>query len=106
MGTYKLRYFFDPGSGICLWSENDLDRDRFGYPVELDSLELTSSVKRQAETLIAWFDTSLDWNDPSASSPWSDVERERFQNEAARLLRSLQETLGAAYEIRDCIRWL
>ncbi len=104
MENYKLRYFFDPGSGICLWSENDLARDRFGYPVELDSLELTSSVKAQAEELIVWFDTSIDWNYPPAPSPWSDMERERFQVAAASLLSSLQECLGAGFEIRDCTR--
>lgn len=104
METYKLRYFFDPASGICLWSENDLARDRFGYPVELGSLGLTWSVKKQAEELIARFDTSIDWSYPSAPSPWSDVERERFQVEAAGLLRSLQYCLGASFEIRDCTR--
>jgi hypothetical protein len=104
MKTYKLRFFFDPGSGICLWSENDLARDRFGYHVALDSLELTASVKRQAEELIERFETSIDWSYPPAPSPWSEVERERFQVEAVGLLHSVQECLGDAFEIRDCTR--
>ena len=104
METYKLRYFFEPGSGICLWSENELARDRFGYPVELDSLELTSSVKMQAEELIERFDTSIDWSYPPVPSLWSDMECERFQVETAGLLRSLQECLGTGFEIRDCTR--
>lgn len=104
METYKLRYFFDLGSGICLWSENDLARDRFGYDVELDSRELTSSVKALAEELIARFDASIDWSYPPAPTPWSDVERERFQVGAANLPSSLQECLGAGFEIRDCTR--
>lgn len=104
METYKLRYRFEPGSGVCLWSENDLARDRFGYPVELDSLELESSMKRQTEALIVRFDTSIDWSYPPAPSPWSDVERKRFQADAAGLLRSLQKCLGVGFEIRDCTR--
>lgn len=104
MKTYKLRFFFDPGSGICLWSENDLARDTFGYPVDLESLELAVSVKRQAEELIERFDTSIDWSYPPAPSPWSEVERERFQVEAAGLLHALQECLGDGFEIRDCTR--
>jgi hypothetical protein len=104
MKTYKLRFSFDPGSGICLWSENGLARDRFGYPVELDSLELSASVKRKAEELIGRFDTSVDWSYPPAPSPWSKMERERFKVEAAGLLHSLQECLGDGFEIRDCTR--
>jgi len=65
MEIYKLRFSFDPRSGICLWSENELARDRFGYPVELDSLEIAPSVKKMAEELIERFDTSLDWSDPA-----------------------------------------
>jgi len=104
MENYRLRYFFDPGSGICLWSENEAASGRFGYPVELKDLAITSAVKRQAEELIARFDTSIDWANPSGPSPWSDVEQDRFQEDAARLLRALQECLGASFEIRDCTR--
>jgi hypothetical protein len=104
MENYRLRYFFDPGSGICLWSENDLASDRFGYAVELDDLYLTASVRMRAEELIARFDTSIDWTNPAGPSLWSDVERERFHVEAASLLCSLQKCTGAGFEIRDCTR--
>ncbi|WP_154668217.1 hypothetical protein [Pseudoduganella violaceinigra] len=104
MEIYKLRFSFDPDSGICLWSENELARDRFGYPVELDSLEIAPSVKKRAEELITRFDTSLDWSDPAGPSLWSGLEREHFLADAAGLLRSLQECLGAGFEIQDCSR--
>lgn len=101
---YRLRYFFDPGSGVCLWSDNDMAREKFGYPVELGDPRVTSTVKTRAEDLIARFDTSIEWTNPSGPSLWSDMEHERFQVEAAGFLRSLQECLGAEFEIRDCIR--
>lgn len=104
METFKFRYLFDPGSGVCLWSENDLARERFGYAVDLDNLELAPSLKTLAEELIVRFDTSLDWNYPPAPSPWSDVARIQFEADAARLLQSLQEFLGTSFEIRDCNR--
>jgi len=77
MEIYKLRFSFDPGSGICLWSENELARDRFGYPVELDSLEISPSVKKRAEELIARFHDLI--------RPWIGVTRQglrygRFSN--------------------------
>lgn len=102
MENFKLRYFFDPGSGICLWSENALAIDKFGYAIELDSLELTSTLMLQAKELIARYDTSIDWNYPSDPSPWPNMERERFEIDSAGLLQSLQECLGSAFEIRDC----
>lgn len=101
---YKLRYFFDPGSGICLWSENDLARNTFGYPVDLSSLDLPALTKAQAQELIAQFDTSIDWSDPTAPSPWTDETRAQFEIAAARLLGSLRECLGVAFVIRDCSR--
>jgi hypothetical protein len=78
--------------------------ERFGYAVDLDSLELAPSLKTQAEELIVRFDTSLDWNYPPDPSPWSDMERVQFEADAARLLQSLQECLGTSFEIRDCNR--
>ena len=104
MEKFELRYFFDPGSGICLWSENDVAIERFGYAVELDGLGLNSALKLRAEELIARFNTSIDWTYPPNASPWSAMERERFKMDSARLLRSLQECLGPDFEIRDCTR--
>ena len=64
MSRYVFRYFFDPGSGICLWSDNDEAREKFDYPVELSDLGLSENLLRQAIHLIAWYDTSLDWSYP------------------------------------------
>ncbi|HEV2461879.1 MAG TPA: hypothetical protein VGS80_26275, partial [Ktedonobacterales bacterium] len=35
---YRIRFFFDYGSGICLWAGNALTRERFGYPIEAEHL--------------------------------------------------------------------
>jgi hypothetical protein len=101
MPRYELRYFFDPGSGICLWSANDEAREKFGYPIELDSLGLTETLRRRALHLIRWFDTSIDWSSPGEPSPWSREERARFAKAAVDLLSELRKTLGHEFEIRD-----
>lgn len=46
---YKLRYFFDFGSGICLWAANDAARDHFGYPVDSSKLPITSTLMHRVE---------------------------------------------------------
>ena len=60
MAKYTLRYSFDPGSGICLWSDNDAAQSKWGYPVEIRSLGLPENTWRQAIHVMAWYDTCLD----------------------------------------------
>jgi hypothetical protein len=101
MPIYRLRYFFDPGGGICLWSDNDAARDRFGYPVDARSLPLPENAWRRVAYLCSWYDTSIDWNYPPDPSPWDAAERVRFNSEAQRLLALLREHLGVEFEIAD-----
>lgn len=101
MPTYRLRYFFDPGGGICLWSANDAARERFGYPIDTRSLPLRENTWRRAAYLCSWHDTSIDWDYPADLSPWDASERERFNVEAQRLLALLREQLGREFEITD-----
>jgi hypothetical protein len=98
---YRLRYFFDPGGGICLWSANDAARERFGYPVKARSLPLTENTWRRVAYLCAWYDTSIDWRYPPDPSPWEGSERKRFNNEAQNLLARLRKELGPEFEIAD-----
>ncbi len=101
MSRYVFRYFFDPGSGICLWSGNDEARERFDYPVELSDLGLSENLLRQAFHLIAWYDTSLDWSYPSNPSPWAESEKTRFHVASQNLLSMLRQELGSEFEIHD-----
>jgi hypothetical protein len=101
MARYVFRYFFDPGSGICLWSANDEARERFDYPVQLSDLGLSENLLRQAIYVMTWHDTSLDWSHPPNPLPWSDSERIRFHQVSENLLAMLREQLGPEFEIRD-----
>lgn len=101
MNIYKFRYFFDPGSGICLWSANDLARETYGYPVNHDALGLPPAVANRIAELIALFDTSFDWNCPMNPSPWSNAELASFQAAAGELLQSLRDCLGPDFDISD-----
>ncbi|MGE8210274.1 MAG: hypothetical protein ACN6RH_12250 [Stenotrophomonas rhizophila] len=94
----ELRYFFDPGSGICLWAHNDEARERFGYPVEHWTLPLSENTRRWLSYLIAWFDTSIDWSSPGDSDDrWSADEVGRFREASIRgaaLVREELEGIG------------
>ena len=77
---YELRFFFDAGSGICLWAKNSAARNRFGYPVDLGELPLSENTRRWLQYLIGWFDTSLNWDSPGDVRPhWTEEETQRFK---------------------------
>ena len=101
MPQYELRYFFDAGSGVCLWSANDDARERFGYPVDIDALGLSQNLRCSALYLVHWYDTSIDWSSPADPSPWSEDERVRFDTAARSFLGGLRQFLGPDFEIRN-----
>lgn len=101
MARYALRFFFDPGSGICLWAACPEARERFGYPIEPRQLPLPRAVRERINELVDWYDTSVDWEYPAGPSLWDDAEQERFTRAARQLLAVLRAQLGPDFEIRD-----
>lgn len=101
LAKFVFRYFFDVGSGVCLWSGNDFARRQYGYPVDHTTLPLSQNLKIKAWYLVAWFDTSINWEYPLDPSPWSAEERKRFSTVSSQFLSQLCKELGAEYEIID-----
>ena len=99
---YRLRFFFDYGSGVCLWTANDAARARFGdYPVLLADLPLSPETVRAGEDLLTRYDTSLDWDDPAGPSPWPEEAWPPFHADVRALLARLRRELGPAFEVVD-----
>ena len=101
MARFALRYFFDPGSGRCLWSANAAAREKFSYAVTLESLDLPPAVVARGHALITQFNSSIDWNNPADPSPWPEGQRLLFEIDARELRGMLQQSLGPECEIRD-----
>ena len=97
----RLRFFFDTGSGICLWSDNDAARERFDYPVPLEALPLPDTIRRRGDFLIAWYDTFMDWELSPQPSRWWPREQAAFNAATQEFLALLQEQLGPAFELVD-----
>ena len=97
----RLRYFFDPGSGVCLWSASEDSRAAFGYAVDHDALPLSAQTKALLTELVARFDASIDWDCPTARGPgWTDVVEREFLDAAHRGLRMIVAELGTgAFEV-------
>lgn len=99
-----LRYFFEYGSGVCLWAGNDAARDHFGdYPIDTDALPVSANTRHWLHHLIAWYDTGLDWDDPGGGAAhWSEEERARFEQAAQEGFRCLvQELPEQDFELFD-----
>ncbi|MBQ8068739.1 MAG: hypothetical protein IJ201_10425 [Solobacterium sp.] len=97
---YKLKYMFDWGSGVCLWSMNKAAEEKFGdYPVSTDTLPVSQKLKDELEYLIKKHDEALNWNDPAADLLWDNTQIQAFENAAKRTYKMLCDELGADYEI-------
>jgi hypothetical protein len=98
---YRVRYFFDYGSGTCLWSANDAARGAFGYPIDPGALPLTPQTVAEIGRLCAWFDTSLNWDYPPDPGPWSQEECDRFNHATRSLLTAVAHELASDFEVLD-----
>jgi len=97
---YKLRFFFDAGSGICFWTANDSAKDKFeDYPVENNKLPIPENLWRRLNYLCSWYDTCIDWDYPPDPSPWSENEALRFNLEVEETLLQVITKLGSEFQI-------
>jgi hypothetical protein len=101
VAIYKLRYFFDTGSGTCLWSANDTARDHFDYPVDINQLPLSTTLRYRVWFVLAWYDTFLDWENAPQPSQWWITEQEPFNQAAQEVLQLLKQELQEEFEVID-----
>jgi hypothetical protein len=95
---YRMRYLFEWG-GDCLWPENRIAHEKFGYPAALDRLPLSPKTIERIEELSAWHDQSLNWDYPPNPGPWRQEECDRFNEAAKELLATICRELGCGFEI-------
>ena len=106
LNLYRLRFFFDYGSGVCFWSANDAAYARFDYPIESSKLSLSVATQEAIEHLIEHYDRSLNWNDPGGPGLWSREEWQAFDTRVRQLLPVIRQELGPEYEIIDEYRYI
>jgi len=98
--TYKLKFMFDWGSGVCLWSANKKAEERFGdYPIPCSELPVSLDLKKKLERLIEWHDEALNWNEPSGDLLWNDAQVNDFLLVAKDLYQELCDEMSDNYEI-------
>lgn len=61
-----LRLFFDAGSGVLLWAYDAEAKARFGYPVEVEMLDVSPELRAEIEQLVTDYDDTFLWDDPAS----------------------------------------
>ena len=83
----------------CLWCGNNIALDKFSVgPIE-EELPLSDEVQAMLNELSQWHDTSLNWDYPPDPGPWNADDYARFDEAAAKLLKSIQQELGEEFEV-------
>ncbi len=96
---YRIRFFFDHGSGTCLWSGNDLTRKKFNYAILPEKLPLSMETTKRANDLVDWYDQPMNLNYPPHPSLWRQEECDRFNKAVEELICLLKTELGDEFEL-------
>lgn len=92
-----IRFFFDWGTNQCLWDHEGLmNLDRLGI-----SEPLCLTLKNMGDEM----QSALNWDDPTAPSPWSPERRADFARRARNAYEQLCKELNGRYEIIYSFTW-
>ena len=99
----RLRFFFEVGSGVCLWAADAATEAALGDVVTPEQLPLPGNLHHTLRHLIAWFDTSIDWEHPTQPGPhWDAEEAQRFELARWRAGQALRQALPSEqFELLD-----
>ncbi|MER8062322.1 MULTISPECIES: hypothetical protein [unclassified Streptomyces] len=101
---HHLRFFFEYGVDTPLWpGPSDMaDFDSpYGYPCAPERLPITPASSNELTRLADLYQSSLDWDHPAGSSPWTYEQQESFRHEADAALGALRRELGDGWTIED-----
>lgn len=103
-----LRFFFDAGSGVCLWAYDAEAKARFGYPVEAQLLDVSDELRAEIEQLASDCDDTFPWDDPASGQPVEPgrpihgyAESPAFATRVRALLPRLRSALGPEFAIES-----
>ncbi len=100
MATYTMKFMFDWGSGVCLWSTNGAAMEKFqDYPIFVSQLPVSDKLKNELEYLIELHDEALNLDEPNGDLLWNDNQIDEFLKAAQNAYHRLCEELGSDYEI-------
>ncbi len=97
---YVLRFWFECG-GECLWGMNDLAKEKYGYPIDLESLGLSDELINELTLLGEEYVTYYNWDCPSDPSPWTEEHKNDFIDRTNKAYDKLKDELGEDFIITN-----
>lgn len=99
MAKYRFKYWFEWG-GTCIWSDNDVARDKYGYDVNERELPISGKLRTLLLYLQAYHDNMMDWDNAPDDSPWwTEEDTIMFNKKKKFAYDQLCKELGEDYEI-------
>lgn len=110
--TYRLRFFFDYGSGGCLWSDNDAAYQKFDVgTLDAEIYDQNGNLSQEAKIklpeltikkvleLDKLYCESLNWDDPAGDSMWDKSQWDNFHLRTRELHKEISTILGDDFEV-------
>lgn len=97
---YKIRFWFDFG-GVCLWSQNEVTKEKFGYAIDLNSLGISKQLIEKIDELQNEFSNYIDWSDPTSPTKWTTRRKNNFLIRTAEVIDELRVELGNMFEVQN-----
>ena len=101
VSTYKLRFFFDAGSGTCFWSGNAAAREKFGYFIDPITLPLDAETLQEVIDVINAYDNAFNWDDPGSFPPIDPSMEAAINASGDAMLRHVRANLSDEFDVVD-----
>jgi hypothetical protein len=96
---YSINFWIELGSNNAyLWPGNEETRRHFGYLVHPTDI-LSEALQTQGRELSDWFQSSMNWENPLAPSPWKQEECDRFREAIRAFFVDVQQELGDEFDL-------
>lgn len=103
MARYTFKYWFEWGCCEdfcpCLWSADDITRNKYDYSVDLYELPVSEDLIEFLCKLGIEHDNALDWEYPPNPLLWTEEEEKNFYIKAEEGYKRLCQELGEDYQI-------
>ena len=96
-----MKYMFDWGSGVCLWSTNEAAVKKYDYSVETSVLPISDRLNERLEPLIEKHDEALNWQEPQGELLWSKEQEQGFIEEAHQAYEEVVRELGPDVDVLE-----
>ncbi|MER6983551.1 hypothetical protein ABT317_43035 [Streptomyces carpinensis] len=84
-----------------VWGAGRENRPAYPIWVDPDRLPISRILRDELKSLVARYDTSLNWDYPPDPGPWREAECREFNEAVHRTLGRLRAELGPSWQIHD-----